>query len=310
MRIHYRPPQNRRRAGAACRAAQLARALLARAAVPTDARAAPGAGRDRARSRATASDAAPAAGRRRQRQDRGGRARRAAGDGKRLSGGGDGADRDSGRAALRTNSRLGSPPLGVKVAWLSGNLPRKDKRARARRRSRRAPRRSRSARTRCSRRTSSSAGWVSRSSTSSIDSACASGSRCGSKGATAGAQRAAAPVDDERHADPAHAGDELLRRPRRVGDRRAAAGPHAGRDEAGRRRAARRGDRARARCVRGGQPGLLGMPADRRSPEVAAVCKTRASEHALQLRSARRTLSRTRRSGWCMGACRRRRKPR
>ena len=41
-----------------------------------------------------------------------------------------------------------------------------------------------------------------------------------------------APADDERDADPAHARDELLRRPRRVGARRDAAGPHAGRDAA------------------------------------------------------------------------------
>jgi ATP-dependent DNA helicase RecG len=36
----------------------------------------------------------------------------------------------------------------------------------------------------------------------------------------------AAPADDDGHADPAHAGDDLLRRPGRQHDRRAAAGPH------------------------------------------------------------------------------------
>ena len=50
-----------------------------------------------------------------------------------------------------------------------------------------------------------------------------------------------APADDERDADPAHAGDDVLRRPRRVGDRRDAAGPHAGGD------AARQPEAARAR---------------------------------------------------------------
>ena len=42
--------------------------------------------------------------------------------------------------------------------------------------------------------------------------------------------RRGAPADDERDADPAHAGDDVLRRPRRVGAGRAAAGPHAGGD--------------------------------------------------------------------------------
>ena len=36
----------------------------------------------------------------------------------------------------------------------------------------------------------------------------------------------AAPADDERHAHPAHAGDELLRRPGCLGHRRAAARAH------------------------------------------------------------------------------------
>ena len=43
-----------------------------------------------------------------------------------------------------------------------------------------------------------------------------------------------------RHADPAHAGDDLLRRPRREHDRRAAARPHADRHQALRRQPARR----------------------------------------------------------------------
>ena len=57
------------------------------------------------------------------------------------------------------------------------------------------------------------------------------GVRAAPGAAQKGARKAgarAAPADDERDADPAHAVDELLRRPRRVGDRRAAAGPHAG----------------------------------------------------------------------------------
>jgi ATP-dependent DNA helicase RecG len=46
------------------------------------------------------------------------------------------------------------------------------------------------------------------------------------------------PADDERDADPAHAGDDLFRRPRRQHHRRAAARPHAGADQGLRRRGA------------------------------------------------------------------------
>jgi ATP-dependent DNA helicase RecG len=45
----------------------------------------------------------------------------------------------------------------------------------------------------------------------------------------------APPADDDCHADPAHAGHELLRRPGRLHDRRAAAGAHAHRDQGGQR---------------------------------------------------------------------------
>jgi ATP-dependent DNA helicase RecG len=64
--------------------------------------------------------------------------------------------------------------------------------------------------------------------------------RAARKAANAGQRRArlpAAPADDVGHADPAHAGDDVLRRSRRVDDRRAAAGPHAGAHAARRRRA-------------------------------------------------------------------------
>ena len=87
--------------------------------------------------------------------------------------------------------------------------------------------------------------------------------------------RAAASADDERHADSAHAGHELLRRSRRVGDRRAAAGTHAGGHQAGVRRAPRRGDRARARRLHGRAPGLLGVPADRGVRGAAAADRDR-----------------------------------
>ena len=83
----------------------------------------------------------------------------------------------------------------------------------------------------------------------------------------------AAPADDERHADPADALDELLRRPRRVGDRRAAAGAPAGGHQARRGGAPRRGGRAHSRRrAREGAAGVLGLPADR---GVARRCSCR-----------------------------------
>ena len=57
------------------------------------------------------------------------------------------------------------------------------------------------------------------------------------KGA-ATAQLRAAPAGDDRDADPAHAGDGGLRRPRRLGDRRAAARAHAGADRGAERASA------------------------------------------------------------------------
>ena len=76
------------------------------------------------------------------------------------------------------------------------------------------------------------------------------------RGAAAGAARQddaragqrTAPADDVGHADPAHAGHELLRRPGRLHHRRTAAGPHAGGHQADRRQPARRGDRAHPRA--------------------------------------------------------------
>ena len=75
-------------------------------------------------------------------------------------------------------------------------------------------------------------------------------------------RRTAAPADDERDADPAHAGDELLRRPRRVGNRRTAARPHAGADQAGVRCPSQRGDPARARCLPRGRQAYWVCPLD------------------------------------------------
>ncbi len=76
----------------------------------------------------------------------------------------------------------------------------------------------------------------------------------------------AAPADDDRHADPAHAGDDLLRRPGRQHHRRTAARAHAGADQGLRRQPPRRGDGAHPRRGAAGPAGVLGLPADRREP--------------------------------------------
>ncbi len=73
----------------------------------------------------------------------------------------------------------------------------------------------------------------------------------------------AAPAHDERHADPAHAGHELLRRPRREHHRRVAPGPHAGVDEGLRRQPTRTGGGAHPRRSGPRPPGLLGVSAGR-----------------------------------------------
>ncbi len=73
---------------------------------------------------------------------------------------------------------------------------------------------------------------------------------------------------DDGDADPAHGGDDGLRRPRRERARRAAAGPHADPDPVGQRAVAGGGGVGR-RARRGGRrpPGVRGVPADRRERE-------------------------------------------
>ena len=111
-------------------------------------------------------------------------------------------------------------------------------------------------------------------------------------------RRRAAPADDERHADPAHAVDELLRRPRRLGDRRAAARPPPGEDPPGRRGAARRGAGAHPGRLHGGPAGLLGVPGHR------GVQRGHAADRARHLRDADARASPACRSGCCTAACR------
>ena len=78
----------------------------------------------------------------------------------------------------------------------------------------------------------------------------------------------ARPARDDRHADPAHRGDDRVRRPRRERARRAAARPHADRHEVGERPAdGGRGVGRRARRGGRGAAGLRGVPAHRRERE-------------------------------------------
>ena len=72
-----------------------------------------------------------------------------------------------------------------------------------------------------------------------------------------------APDRDDGHADPPHARDDGLRGPRRVGDRRIAAGPHADQDRGAAGQPARRSRRAHRHRLPLGPPGVLGLPADR-----------------------------------------------
>ena len=159
-------------------------------------------------SRAAAPDAAAAPGRRGQRQDRGRRAGGAAGGRARLPGGADGAHRDPRRAAFRASLALAGAAGRRASRWLAGSLK---ERAQARRRcarGRRAARcESRSAPTRCSRSRSSSA----TSALAIIDEQHRFGVPAAALAQKGAGGDAAAPADDERHADPAHAGDELLR---------------------------------------------------------------------------------------------------
>ena len=181
-------------------------------------------------------DAPPAAGRRRLGQDGRRRARRGDRDRRRLAVRADGADRDPRRAApaqagrlARAARRHASPgsPAAARARRATQMLEQvASGEAGARRRHARGDPGA-GARSRGS-------AW--RSSTSSTASACAAARAARASSRDAGRPRAA-PADDERDADPAHAGDDAVRRPRRQHDRRAAARPHAGRHQAVRRRA-------------------------------------------------------------------------
>ena len=225
---------------------------------------------DRRRPQANDADAAAAAGRRGQRQDDHRRARRAAGDRVRAAGRVHGADRNSRRAALpeagvvafrlargnRVAHRRAAGQGAQEGACGDGKRRRdaRDRHARAvRGRGPAAASRSRDRRRAASLRR-----------------------RAAARAPRQGDGRIA-PADDERHADPAHARDDVLRGSRRLGDRRDAAGPHAGRHPAREQPASRRGDRARAPRVRRRSPGVLGVSADRGVREARAADGGRAA---------------------------------
>ena len=229
-------------------AARLARAVPAHLAVSADGGAAPCRRGNRAGSGTHRAHAPPAAGRRRLGQDRGRRARRRHRDRRRLAMRADGAHRNPGGAAFSQADRLAR--AAVDAARAAGRMAYRrpeeegagrDAGAGGQRRSgpggrhpcgdpgagpvpapgpghhrRAAPVRRRA-----------ETGFAGQSQL------CAGRSGCarphpnppphGGGRSAAGASHA----HDERDADPAHLGDELLRRPRRVHHRRTAPGPHA-----------------------------------------------------------------------------------
>ena len=223
------PAQGGRRAGAEA-ARQAGAGAPGAAAVQAHRRAEQGARADTARSRPAVPDAAPAAGRRRQRQDDRRRARGPAMRRERPPGRGDGADRDPRRAALRQ-----IPGVARRAGQsASPGCPAASGRARSAQALARV----------AAGETAVAVGThaLFQEDVRFHDLALAIVDEQQRFGVHQRLQlaherrapepgRAAAPADDERDADPAHAGDELLRRSRRLGDRRDAAGARAGHDQ-------------------------------------------------------------------------------
>ena len=242
-------------------------------AVQADARAGARVARDRARHAPCVADAAAAAGRRRVRQDDRRGARRAAGDRKRQAGRVHGADRDPRRAALpqaldvaRGARRAGR--VAVRLGAREGAAPRtrgpRERRDAVRDRHARAvPGRRRAAEPRA--RDHRRAAPLRR--------------RAAAGAARQGARRGA-PAHDERDADPAHARDDVLRGPRRVGAGRDAARAHAGGDAHGQPEAPRRDRDVGRQAVRRGPAGVLGVPADRGVREARTADGRRAARGA------------------------------
>ena len=160
-------------------------------------------------------------------------------------------------------------PLGVTVAWLTGSRKGKERDemlaqvasggAGARRRHARRDRGAgalRTARPRDHRRAAP------------LRRRAAAGAACqAARTRSRSSEARASSAHDERHAHSAHAGDDALRRSRRQHDRRAAAGPDAGRHQALRRHAPQRGDRAhprRGRSAAGRRTGSVRWSTSRR----------------------------------------------
>ena len=252
-----------------CSGRWLASAVARRVAVRVDRRTAPRRRRNRARSSTCRADAPVAAGRRGFRQDGGRRTRGGDCDPRWLAVRADGADRDPRRAALAQAGRLaGAPGHHRRVAHRqpqgqgasedagAGRVRRGDA---GRRHARGDPGAGavREAGAGDHRRAAS----VRRAATARVAREAEIDPRHRRRCRRAGDR--AAHLDDERHADPAHAGDDAVRRPRREHDRRAAARPHAGRHQALCRCEARGGDRAHSRCGGARPAGVLGLPVDR-----------------------------------------------
>ena len=295
------PPAARvgsRAAAAQRRAGRAGGPAVRNPAVQVDWRAAASCG-NRRRPGAAVSDASPVAGRRGQQQDRGRGHRRGPGHRGRGPGGADGAHRNPGRTAL---------PQARRVVAAAGREHRLDDRqpdgqgaARGRRR------RGRGQRAAGGRHAGADPGPCRIPPAGPVHRRRAASLRRGpAPGADQRRNRArphrAAPTQHERHAHPAHAGHDVLRRSRRVGHRRAAARPHAGGDQTGFGRAprsSRTSPRRRAPAVRPTGSARWSRKARRwncRPPSIPTkacgpICRTCAS-------------------AWCMAACRRPRRRR
>ena len=237
--------------------------------VQADARAGARVARDQPRLEARDADAAALAGRCRQRQDDRRRARRAAGDRERPPGRADGADGNPRRAALpeaRAMARRTADQgrLADRLPACQGAAERDGGD-----RQRRSDVRDRHARALRGRGGAAAPRARDRRRAASLR-------RRPAPEAPRQGDGRGAPADDERDADSAYAGDDVLRRPRRVVAGRDAAGTNA-RHHAPRQQPAAAGDRrAHSRGMRAGTPGVLGVSADRGIGKARAADRRRA----------------------------------
>ncbi len=212
--------------------------------------------RDPVRPRADNAHAAPVAGRCWQWQDGGRRARGIASDRKRAPGRIHGAHRNLGRAALSQAAAMVGRASGedrmafrriARQAAQGGDRGHGERRRNVRSRHPRAVRR---------RSPAAALGAGDRRRAASLR------CRAAVEAARQGDGRSASD-DDERHADSAHPGDDVLRRSRRLDVGRDAAWAHAGHHAPRYPEAPARDSRPRAQGVRRRPPSVLGVPADR-----------------------------------------------